>query len=162
MLTQVPNAQRIAARAMVTRHPNAFECQVWRKVVLRAEGGDTVGGLPTLGGMGTTDAEDEPNFTYELLGDGFCLFTGTYPGTTLTDRRDSAEPQTGEALIEPEEVDAWAPKDGDLVALMPGGGVVVTYEVTKVLNVTLIPPYVARYELSPQGDLTFIDALDRP
>lgn len=154
MLNQVPNGMRVAQRGVVLRHPNAFDCQVWRKRTNRVHGADgELGGIPTLGGIGVTDTEDEAEFGYELLGEGKALFTGRYEGTTMQDNKESAESVTGVALIEPVEVDAFTPKDGDLVMLLPGAGVVIPYEVTNVLNTVNIPPYVAKYELSPQGNL---------
>lgn len=156
MLNQVSNGMRVAQRGVVMRHPNAMDCQVWRRRVNRTEGANgELGGLPTLGGIGVTDSEDEPESDYELLGSGKVLFTGRYEGSTMQDNKESAEATTGVALIEPLEIDAFTPKDSDLVMAMPGGGVVIPYEVTNVLNTVNIPPYVAKYELSPQGDLLF-------
>jgi hypothetical protein len=146
---------RIAQRGVTLRHPNAMECQVWRKKVERTEApGALLGGLPTLGGIGVTDNEDEPQVSYELLGDGKVLFTGRYEGTTLEDNKASAETVTGVALIEPLQDKAFVPKDSDLVMILLAGAV-IPYEVTNVLNTVNIPPYVAKYELSPQGDLLF-------
>ena len=157
MLNQVPNGMRVAQRGVVLRHPNAMDCQVWRRRVTRTDGADgELGGLPTLGGIGVTDSEDEPESDYELLGSGKVLFTGGYEGSVLQDNKDSAEGITGIALIEPLEAGSFTPKDSDLVMAMPGGGVVIPYEVTNVLNTVNIPPYVAKYELSPQGDLLFV------
>ena len=161
MLNQVPAAFRIAARAMVTRHPNAMECQVWRKTVTRTAGAESgqEGGLPTLGGLAVLKADDEAELDYVLLGNGHVLFAGVYEGTSLSDARDNAEAEPSaiaNALIEPETAGAFEPKTSDLVMVMPGAGVVLTYEVTKVLNTINIPPYMPKYELSSQGDLMFV------
>lgn len=169
MLNQAAAAMRVANRAMVTRHRNAMDCQVYRKTVTRTAGAESgsLGGLPSLGGMGVIDSEDEAQVDFTLLGEGKVLFTQRYEGSTLADRRDNAEATTGEALIEPNEEGAFEPKDGDLIMAMPGAGVVITYEVSRVLNVVNIPPYVAKYELEPQGDLMFLPEVaasqaDRP
>lgn len=161
MLNQVAETMRRANRAMVLRHPNALDCQVWRRKVTRTAGAEagTIGGLPTLGGLTVMDSDDEPEADYELLGEGRVLFAGTYQPTALSDRRDVAMPddqQPGIALIEPVECGAFEPKDGDLVMGMPGAGIVVTWEVTGVLNTVNIPPYVPKYELMPQEDLLWI------
>lgn len=158
MLNQVPNALRIANRVMVMRHPNSMDCQLMRKAVTRTAGaeGGLLHNLPTLGGLGVMDNEDEAEVEYSPLGNGRVLFVGRYAGSTLSDRRDNAEAEVGEAMIEPETEGAFEPRDGDLVMAMPGGGVVITYEVTKVFNAVNIPPYLPRYELTPQGDMTFI------
>lgn len=161
MLNQVAVTMRRAHRAMVLRHPNALDCQVWRRAVTRTVGAEagTLGGLPTLGGIAVMDSDDEVQAEYELLGTGKVLFTGMYAGSQLSDRRDAAMPDADAslALIEPDDCAAgWEPKDGDLVMGMPGAGVVITWEVTSVMNTVNIPPYVPKYELSPQGDLLWI------
>lgn len=156
MLNRVPEAARIANRAMVTRHPNAMVCQVWRKSVTRTlgAGATLVGGLPTLGGLAVLDQEDEAEVEYTLIGTGKVLFAGVYEGTTLNDSRDAAEGMaTALASIEPDVAGAFEPKDSDLIMAEPGGGIVIPYEVTRVINAVNIPPYVPKYELSAQGDL---------
>jgi hypothetical protein len=167
MLNQVPIAMRIAARAMVMRHPNSIDCQVWRRQVTRTAGAasGSAGGLPTLGGLTVMDSDDEPQVDYSLLGDAKVHFTGLYERTTLADAKDSAVAQTvSESLIEPVVEGAFEPKDGDLVMVMPGAGVVITYEVTNVLNTVNIPPFLPKYELGMQGDMVFVpgvsDSLD--
>lgn len=170
MLNQVPQGLRIGARGMVLRHPNAMDCRVYRRRVVRtagAEAGD-MGGAPTLGGLGVMDTEDEPQVDYDDLGAGKVLFGGqNYAGAEMSDRRDFAEAAEAEAMVEPITEGGFSCKDGDLVMVMPGAGVVVTYEVTSVLNTVNIPPFLEKYRLSPQGDLMFLPEVaaamaDRP
>lgn len=164
MLNQVPIAARTAARVMTMRHPNAMACQVMRKNVTRTTGAESgnMGGLPTLGGLGVLDSQEEVEADYALLGDGFVLFTGVYERTEMVDRKDSPEQMAvSEAMVEPVQAGAWVPKDGDLVMVMPGGGVVLTYEVTKVMNTINIPPYAPKYELSALGDLMFVPGVEQ-
>lgn len=160
MLTQVPAALRIAARAMVNRHPNAMDCQVWRKMVTRTFGTEagSLGGLPTLGGLAVLKSDDEAEVNFELLGEGKCLFASIYEPSTLSDRRDNAEagPDAAPAMIEPATAGAFAPGPGDLVMCMPGFGIVITYEVIQVLNTVNIPPYLPKYMLAAQSDLMFV------
>ncbi len=64
-------------------------------------------------------------------------------------------------MIEPvadpvDGVPAFDIRDGDLIMVQPGDGVVIPYEVTNVLNLVNIPPFVTKYELSAQGDLMFL------
>jgi hypothetical protein len=150
---------RLAARSMVLRHPNAFDCQVWRRVVQRTEGAESgsAGGLPTLGGLTVMDPDDEPESDYSLMGEGKTLFTGNYEQSPMTDNRDSPMAAgVGEALVEAVTPGEFELKKRDLVMVMPGAGVVITYECTDVLNTVNIPPYLPKYELSAQGDLMFV------
>lgn len=161
MLNQVPNALRKANRTMVMRHPNSMECQVWRLKATRTAGAQAgnEGGLPTLGGLAVMKADDEPEVEYEMLGSGMVQFCGVYEPTTLSDARDNAEAEAtaiAPALIEPLVENGFECKPNDMVMVMPGGGVVVTYEVTRVLNTVNIPPYVPKYELSALGDMMFV------
>jgi len=84
------------------------------------------------------------------------LFASTYEPTTFNDRKDAPEAVAmAEALIEPETEGLFEPRDSDLIMAMPGGGVVIPYEVTRVVNTVNIPPYVPKYQLSAQGDMLF-------
>ena len=67
MLTNVPSAVNRMARNVVINHPNTWECQVFRKRVTRTDGAP-VGGLPTMGGLGVLDSEDEESIDYDHLG----------------------------------------------------------------------------------------------
>jgi hypothetical protein len=158
VLNNVAIAVRRSNRIVVLRHPNAIDASVLRRRVVRtaaAEGGD-MGGLPTLGGIGVMDAEDEPEVEYDSLGPAKVLFTEQYQPTTMADRRDAPEAMpTAQALIEPITEGLFDIKDGDLVMLNPGAGVTIPYEVTNVINAVNIPPYAQRYELSAQGVLAF-------
>ncbi len=163
MLTQVPTAMRRANRAVVLRHRNTFAALVMRRSVTRTFGAEDgmLGGLPTLGGGSVLAADDEPQVDYKRLGPARVLFTTAYEPTTMNDRRDASDQQpTALALIEPEVEGAFDIKDGDLVMLMPGAGVVVPYEVTNVISQVNIPPYVIRYELSAQGEMAFDPDVD--
>jgi hypothetical protein len=162
MLTQVPEAMRKRNRLLVLNHPNAMDCELWRKVQKRTFGTGTseIGGLPTLGGLAVLDNEDETEPEYVCMGEGKVLFLGIYERTTMHNSGDAAEQQdVSEALIEPKMIGAWAPKDSDLIQAYPGCGVVLPYEVTRELNTANIPPYAVKYELRSQGDLLFDSAL---
>lgn len=158
MLTNVPQAVRTGVRAMVLRHPNAMDCEVFRKASPRtfgAEAGD-LGGMPSLGGLAVLNNDDEAEVDFMPLGQGRILFTGVMQPAKLADSRDFPESApVGEAMVEPVEPGAFALKDGDLVVATPGSGVGIPYEVTKVLTMIHIPPYVQRVELSQQGEAMF-------
>lgn len=164
MLNAVPLALRTAARNTVLRHPNAFDCVVMRRENLRTVGAEagTMGGEQTLGGMGMMDADDEPQTDYAPVGDGKMLFNGIKPPSTMSNAGDVSESEMEvpvEALIEPLVDGGFTCKDSDLVMIFPGGGVVITFEVTKPLTSVHIPPYVAKFEVQAQGDLMHVPGI---
>lgn len=158
MLSNVPNAIRTATRQMVMKHPNAYDCEVFRKASPRTFGADgqTLGGMPTLGGMAVMNNDDEAEVDYVPLGPARMLFTGVMQPIKLADSRDFPESApTGEAMVVPAEEDAFELRNGDLVVATPGSGVGIPYTVTNVLTMLHIPPYVQRVELSQQGEAAF-------
>jgi hypothetical protein len=158
MLNRIPQSMRNAARLVVIRHPNAVDCQVWRKRVTRVVGAEAgeLGGLPTLGGMGVLDPEDEAQVDYDLLGDAKLLFAEPYTATKFNDQRDAAEARgETDALVESVTDGLFEVKDSDLVMVMPGAGVVVPYEVVNIVSTVDIPPYVPKVRLAAQGVMDF-------
>jgi hypothetical protein len=171
MLNNVPKTVNKSARIVVLRHPNAMDCQVWRKVVNRpdepAAGGGLpvrVDSLPTIGGLGSTSKEDEADIDYELLGDAKAILTGIFAGNSLMDADDAIEPTVPqqEALVEsvdaPESGGFVVDKD-DLVLLTPGGGVVLPFEVVDVIGTVNVPPYTRKFVLQPRDNLYHIPGL---
>lgn len=160
MLNKVPTAINRAVRVVVTRHPNRQECLVMRKKVTRAApGGEEMGGIPTLGGIGVLDTEDEAEVEYEETGWGLVLFTGQYDGTPLNDGdTNPIAASAREAIVEPEQEGAFIADKGDLVMLMPGADIVIPYEVVGVLSTVDIPPYTRKLVLNARDDLLRIPA----
>ncbi|WP_109479116.1 hypothetical protein [Paraburkholderia sp. C35] len=158
MINSVPVAITNAARAVALKHPNALDCSLYRKVIDRvADDGSTEGGLPTIGGLGVLTPEDEPTFEYKPLGEGRLLITSQFQGTLdLTDRGDALAPDTQllEALVEPIDVPGFQVKKYDLIAAMPGGGVVIAYEVVGMVSAVGISPYSKKWILAPRDELS--------
>jgi hypothetical protein len=132
MIHAVPEGISRAARQMVMRHPNTMQCVVYRKKVLR-ESDSEVGGLPTLGGIGVLDSEDETAYEFEELGEGRIIFSGVYGATSgnMNDSGDGVTYAEGamECRVEP---------------VVPGNGFVIPYEVVGITSPTSIPPYVRK------------------
>jgi hypothetical protein len=135
-----------------------MDCEVWRKLVLRtAPGGEEMGGRPTLGGLAVLTGDEEPEFEYQRLGEGRIYFTDRYDGQLSTvDRGDSLAQDVVlvQALIEPLEAGAFTIKKEDLVGVMPGGGVLIGYEVFDIPGSVNIYPYTSKYVLAPRDVLT--------
>lgn len=171
MLNQVPKTINRSNRIVVLKHPNAMDCTVLRKKLLRTTylgDGGTLGGIPTLGGAGVLSKEDESDVTYEYVtGDeytsqGRILNCGIYEPQThadadLTNNGDFLEQGAMiEALIESiGEGEFTADKD-DLIAVTLGGGIIIVYEVKGVTGTVNIPPFTRKLVLQARDDLDHI------
>ncbi len=169
MLSVVPTTINASRRLVVLRHPNAMECEVWRKQVSRTEltGGapnDTLGGLPTMGGLGMLSGEDESDVTWTQVGDAKILFGGVFQGTSEVDADNGLVPvQQGDAQIEcilaPNADGFFVTERNDLVMVLPGGGIVLPYEVVDEVGSINIPPYTRKYILNARDDLSYIPGI---
>lgn len=163
MLNNVPIQINQAARQVVLRHPNAMDCSVWRKTVNRVADAPplAMGGLPTIGGLGVLDAEDEADYSYTELGDARIVFCGVFQGQA----GNTIDADTGlnyadipiEALVEcvaePAAGGYFQADKPDVVTVYPGAGIVLSYEVIGVTGAVNIPPYTRKLVLAPRQDM---------
>lgn len=160
MLNRVPTAIARAGRIVTLRHPNAMDCTVWRKRLLRTPdpAGAEMGGIPTIGGIGVLDGEDEAHYEYDPVGDAKIVFSGVWDG--MNDGSNWNDADTG--LIAPRppitamielinEADGYVQKP-DRITVEPGGGLVLAYEVLGESGSVNIPPYTRRYLLVQRSD----------
>lgn len=160
MLTNVPAAVNRMARNVVINHPNSWNCQVFRKTVTRP--GPDMGGLPVLGGLGVLSSDDEEQFSYEWVGNGFALPVENFQPASMMDRGD-ANNGTGtefKFLIEPEDAIGqpghFAPGKNDVVYLLLGDGpspAKLAFEIVDTEAVLNIPPYTTRFVVNRRDDL---------
>lgn len=103
MLNNVPEAINRMARNVVINHPNSYNCVAVRKRVTRTAPG-SMGGLPTMGGMGVINSDDEESIEWDLLGNGYALKAQPFDGAPMMDRQDANNGAMDEVrfLIEPE------------------------------------------------------------
>jgi hypothetical protein len=157
LINQIPVKVMEAARTVALKHPNAMDATIYRLVVKRTNPtGETMGGAPTLGGLGVLAAEDEDQFEYEEIGDAKILLVSRFDGEIdTTDRLDSTVPgtQMQEAVIAAMSSPAFAIKKYDIVAAMPGGGVVIAWEIMKLPSTVNIYPFTTKYVVAPRDDL---------
>lgn len=156
MITQIPIRIAQAARAVTLAHPNAMDCQVYRKKVLRTNAsGEEMGGAPTLGGLGVLSPEDESDFEYEAIGAGKILFTEWTEELDIVDRDDGLAPGVNLIACRIEALDGtqFTPEKNDLIAVMPGAGVLLGYEVVGLSSKVNIPPYTRKYAVQPRDEL---------
>lgn len=157
MLNNVPLAIRRSVRAVTLNHPNRMTCTVYRKVITRVAP-DTLGGLPTLGGLGVLEDDDEADFEYQSLGDGVVVMLQVYQGGFRSDDNsllDNPNTSQQETLLEPLIDDAFIPKKHDLVSIVIGDAV-LPYEITDITGTVNIPPFTQKYVLQLRDELVYV------
>lgn len=161
MLHAVPHRINALTRNVVRHHPNTFNCRVFREVVERAEA-TSVGGLPTMGGLGVLDAEDEAQVRHDFIGSGFALPAEGFAPSPMMRAGDANFGPANEFrfLIEP-EADSGMPgwfdvRTHDVVYLVLGTGRVppmIAFEVVGTETTTNLPPFTTRYVCNRRDDL---------
>jgi hypothetical protein len=154
-ISAIPQRVMEATATVTRKHPNSLDVTIYRKVLKRKSDGE-MGGLPTLGGLGVLSPDDEDEYEYREVGEGRMLITSRFDGELdTTDREDSFVPEAAmiEATIAPLVGPQFDIHKYDLVAAMPGGGVVIGYEILKLPTTTTIYPYTTKYVLAPRDDL---------
>ena len=157
MLNNVPLAIRRSVRAVTLNHPNRMMCTVYRKVVTRVAP-DTLGGLPTLGGLGVLEDDDEADFDYQSLGDGVVVMLQVYQGGFRSDDNsllDNPNTSQQETLLEPLIDDGFTPKKHDLVSIVIGDAL-LPYEITEITGTVNIPPFTQKYVLQLRDELVYV------
>jgi len=159
MLNRIPMGINAMARNVIIHHPNAMNCEVYRKQVNRPD--SQAGGTPSLGGMMVLNTEDESDVKWAFVGLGFALPADSFQGASLVDRGDaSLGGDLHPFLIEPEEMignpEGFEVNKNDVVYLLLGEGELaakVAYEIVDVEATVNVPPYVSRYIASRRADL---------
>lgn len=169
MLSIVPQTINASRRLVVLNHPNSMECEVWRRQVQRTAlvgdaPNDRLGGAPTIGGLGVLSAEDESEVTWIQIGDAKVLFGGIFQGTSEMDADNGLIPvQQSEAQIEcilgAQDAGYFTVDRNDLIMALPGGGIVLTFEVVGETGSVNIPPYTRKYILNARDDLGYIPGI---
>ena len=168
MLNNVPITVNKLARQVTLRHPNAMDCLVFRKVILR-QSPDSIAGLPTIGGIGVLDSEDEADYEFQQLGpdtpeaNARIVFTGQYLGVTGNVTDDDASTIYAEAplealvecVLDPAHPLFFVVDKNDVINVMPGAGIVIPYQVVGVTSPGNIPPYSRKLLLQPRADAEF-------
>lgn len=164
MLNNVPIQISKSARLVTLNHPNAMDCTVYRKQVNRTA--DTTpaaqGGMPTIGGLGVLDSEDETDYSYVVLGSAKIVFTGQFmtegnnwnEGDTQLTYPDMPVNALIECVLEPSEEGYFVPSNRDMVMVAPGDGMALSYEVSGETSNVNIPPFCKSFSLSVRSDAT--------
>lgn len=166
MLYNVPENFKRMGDKVVRNHPNSWDVQVFKKVVMRANTTGTMGGLPNVGGIGVLDSQDEPEYTYEWLCNGWALRAEQFQPGNMTDVRDAAIGGAEEfpymiAVDRAPLVPDGPPNDAQisnkcLVMFLIGEGpdaARLCFEVASTDSTMELPPFVPRYVLNRRDDL---------
>lgn len=165
MLNNIPTALGRMTRNVVLNHPNTWECQVFRKQVCRQSDHD-MGGLPTLGGLGVLDSEDETDIEFLFLGSGYALPAEAFNASPMFDRGDAVLTAQNEFrfIIEPEMpsgmIGHFDLRNHDVIYLVLHDRVKIAFEIVGVETVLNIAPFVTRYVCNRRGDLDFLGKVD--
>lgn len=162
MLNGVPAQINRSARLVTLRHPNAMDCTVWGKTIKRTAD-ETMGGLPTIGGVGLLDGEDEADYEYTERGDAKVVFTGQYvgEGANWVDGDNGiiygAAPTEVlvECILDPSDENYFVPAKPDIISVEPGAGVVLIYEILGENSTVNLPPYTRRFIVAARSDTDF-------
>jgi hypothetical protein len=162
MLTNIPRSIAASARKAVLLHPNSIDCQVFRRVINRTST-DSMGGLPTLGGMGVLQGEDEADISYDLLGNARIQLCGPFLAASIGNRGDYVVPPNAQeaivvSLADPGATGYFDAKIHDLVCVQVSPGVVISFTVEDVLSPLNMAPFSLRkLVLQPRDDLHAFD-----
>ena len=165
MLNNVSTGINAIARNVIINHPNTFNCEVYRREVLRVSDG-SAGGAPTMGGMMVLSVEDESEITWSLVGVGYALSAETFQPSQMMDRRDANNGYADEIrfLVEPEAIigdpGGFEVKKDDVMYLVMGiedSSPRIAYEIIGIETVVNVPPYVPRYITNRRDDLDVMD-----
>ena len=151
MLNNVPEAINRMARNIVVNHPNAYNCQVMRKTVLRTPSG-------TMGGLAVLKSEDEENYTYEWLRNGYAMQAEAFAQAPMMDRMDANNGSGDEFrfLIVPETENAFEINKNDVFYLLLGtdpGSIKLAFEIVSIDTMVNIAPYTPVYLCNRRDDL---------
>jgi hypothetical protein len=161
MLNQVPTAINALTRNVVINHPNTWSCAVYHKVITRPAP-ESVGGIPTMGGLAVLDSADEEQFDYELAGVGYALPVTSFEPAPMVDRHDANIGAGDEFrfLVEPEEPrghpEWFEVKKHDIIYILlteDENPPRLAFEVIDVEAVNNISPYSVRYVCNRRDDL---------
>jgi len=156
MLNTVPQAVNDMARAVLENHPNTYNCQIYRKVINRVSDSE-MGGRPTIGGLGTVDSEDEDDFSYAYLGNGYALQAEPFQPSSMMDRQDANNSFDTELrfLICADTDQDIVLKKRDVVYLLLGNTIKMAWEITAIETIINIPPFNLRYIMNRRDDIDF-------
>lgn len=161
MLSNIPNGINAITRNVVIRHPNTFNCEFYRRQVLRND--PVVGERPAIGGMMVLSVDDEVEIEWAAIGIGYALAADLFQPSMMMDRGDANNGSIDEYrfLIESDKEafeGGFEPKKDDVFYIVLGNiqdekAPRLAYEIVAIESTVNIPPYVPRYICNRRDDL---------
>ena len=103
--------------------------------------------MPTIGGLGVLNDEDETDFEYQELGDASLVFYSYIKvvlEAMITHLLDNPNTPQQEASIEPMIENEFVPRKQDIVNVVIGDDFAF-YEITEIAGTVNIPPFTQKY-----------------
>lgn len=154
MLKNIPEGIAAMSRSIISNHPNRWSVQVLKSVYTRQSDG-VMGGIPTLGGVGVLDYEDESERDFVLKGYGYALSIDGFVPSSMTDWADATQPDTNRFtfLIEPipnkNSAQRFEIEKRDIILVMLTNDIEtspkIAYEVVGIDSTVNIAPYTKRF-----------------
>lgn len=162
MLNNVPKNINKVTRQVVLKHPNSFNCEFYRRKVLRKA--PIVGNNPTLGGMMVLEIQDESEIEWDFIGIGYALAADHFQPSLLAERQDMNYGHENEFrfLLEPDHElyeGGFEPQKNDVFYVVLGNiqdktAPRVSFEIVYIETTINVPPYVPKYVCNRRDDLT--------
>lgn len=161
MLEKVSLGISAMTRNVVIHHPNCFNCLVYKQQITR-KGQDEFSDIPTLGGLGVLDEDDEVEYEYAYAGDGYALPVEQFEPSPMMDHNDANLGPLDEFrfIIFPAaqsgEEGFFEVSTHDIVMLLLGmeeDSPKLAFEVVGRETTTNIPPYNIRFICNRRDDL---------
>ncbi|NDI85076.1 hypothetical protein [Undibacterium crateris] len=162
MLNSIPKQIAKGARSVTLKHPNAFDCDAYRKVLSRGSDGQ-MGGVPTMGGLGVLDSEDEDDVDWHLLGDCKMLQVGTFEPSSFNDRETTLDVKYTqmialiESLADPDTKEYFIADKHDVIFINISESVAIGFEIVDIIGDINIAPYTRKYVLEKRDELLYVN-----
>lgn len=152
MLNAVPENINAMTRAVIQNHPNAYNCQCYRKILNRDN-------PKMLGGMMVLDSEDEEDFEFEFIGNGYALQAEPFQPSQMMDNQDannSYAVQIPFLVVQEQAYDFTLKKHDMVLLLLDMGNIKLAWEVIGIETVINIPPFTKRYLMNQRAELNIV------
>lgn len=161
MLNNIPESIRRASRSTIINHPNTSSCNILRKSTLHNGG---VIDTPKYGGLTMIDQEDDADYEYLFIANGYILPVEVFNQTQLSDNSYTADnPKDVKYFLIETETEGILLKIHDIIFMIISlsFNLRIAFEIVAIDTVINIPPYVNKYQCNRRLDLDVISDLTK-